>query len=272
MKYVFPSAAAALLVASSSAQVSSFCVAATNSTGSSAAIAATGSLDVASNSLTLDCTNLPDRTFGAFMVDTATGAPMTPAGSIGNLCLTGSSSLFLGASIQQASGGAVTFTPNLASLPLSSGGTAAMPGDTLHFQYWYRDVTSTGGATSNFTDGVSVEFAPSFASGIFPLFDDSSAATGSRCTACHSGSSPSGALDLSGTSASAVYSRLVNVSVMGSNCSSGGSLRVSPGDPDSSLLWQLASGSVTCGSTMTFANTSDVDRLRAWIAAGAPNN
>lgn len=271
MQIILKASLALLLAASSSAQVSSFCVATPNSTGSSAVLSATGSLDVASNSLTLDCSSLPDRTFGAFMVDTATGSPSMPAGSVGTLCLSGSSSLFLGADIQQASGGTVSFSPNLANLPLTPGGSAALPGDILHFQFWYRDVSLAGGATSNFTGGVTVEFAPSFASGIFPLFSDSSAATGSACSSCHSGPGPSGSLDLSGSIASDVRSLLVGVPVAG-GCSPGAPLRVSAGNPGNSRLLQLVDGSISCGSTMTFANTSDVDRLRAWIAAGAPNN
>lgn len=272
MQLIFKASLSLLLVASSSAQVSSFCAAMPNSTGAAAVLSASGSLDVASNTLTLDCANLPDRTFGAFMVGTAHGSPSTPANSVGNLCLTGSPNLFLGANIQQASGGAVSFSPNLASLPLTPAGSAALPGDTLHFQYWYRDISPAGGATSNFTSGVTVDFAPSFATGIFPLFSDSSAANGSRCSSCHSGTMASGFLDLSGSSASAIWSRLVDVPVAGLNCSAGASLRVSAGDPSNSKLLQLVEGTVSCGSTMTFANSSDVDRLRAWIAAGAPNN
>jgi hypothetical protein len=31
-------------------------------------------------------------------------------------------------------------------------------GDTWNFQAWYRDSDGMGGATSNFTDGLSIDF------------------------------------------------------------------------------------------------------------------
>ena len=52
--------------------------------------------------------------------------------------------------------GSVSFTPEWnAPLP---GGLVVQPGDTLHFQYWYRDYPAGGG--TNFSQPLSVTFCP----------------------------------------------------------------------------------------------------------------
>jgi hypothetical protein len=46
---------------------------------------------------------------------------------------------------------------DLGDLPTPTGGVVALPGETWHFQAWYRDRTSVA-ATTKFTPRVSVAF------------------------------------------------------------------------------------------------------------------
>ena len=103
------------------------------------------------------------------------------------------------------------------------------------------------------------------------------------CTACHSGAqaTSSGGLDLSGDA----FSALVNVTAQNSQAQSGsrpaGLLRVKPGDPDNSLLYQkLLIGptpSPEFGDGMPLNSPGSVcqetrEAVRLWIASGAPRN
>jgi hypothetical protein len=58
--------------------------------------------------------------------------------------------------------GAVSFSPALTSIPIAMGGGsanfAAMSGDTVNWQYWYRDTDGMGMPTSNFSDAVGIGF------------------------------------------------------------------------------------------------------------------
>jgi len=104
-----------------------------------------------STTMRLRANDLPGGEFGYFLVADSAGF-VQPPGAAGNLCLSGKVGRF--ASQLQNSGGAGTFwidfhTSNLPTSPPSS----IQPGETWHFQAWFRD-----GATSNFTDGRSVSF------------------------------------------------------------------------------------------------------------------
>ncbi|MFT7676072.1 MAG: choice-of-anchor B domain-containing protein [Planctomycetota bacterium] len=114
---------------------------------------ATGSAVVANNNLTVRAYQLPVNQFGIFITSmTQANIPMA-GGSIGTLCVGGNIGRF-GAQ-QITSPGEMSLTLNLGNLPLNPN-QAAMPGDTFHFQAWYRDLNPTAG--SNFTDGISILF------------------------------------------------------------------------------------------------------------------
>ena len=92
------------------------------------------------------------------------------------------------------------------------------------------------------------------------------------CADCHSGISPAAQLSLE---ASRSYSELVNVPAVAS-CR--GEPRVTPGDPDHSVLLQKMSGA-DCGQRMPPTNptyydhaTDELALVRTWIENGAPNN
>lgn len=245
-------------------QTSSFCAPTPNSTGAAAVIATTGSLDVSQNSFGLACSGLPTDALGVFLVSGQSAAASTPPGSSGNLCLGPSPGVFSGSILDSGSSGAVGMGVDLTSLPLA-GGTAVGPGDTFFFQYWFRDRT-TAGTTNNFSDGVEVTFDPppvSFATDIYAgIFT-------TQCFGCHGNS---GQLALNGGAASA-YANLVLQSSQG-NGAACAPLRVDPGNAGGSLLVQVLER--TCSSVGTnmgpTGGQAQIDVIRAWIDAGAPNN
>lgn len=107
-----------------------------------------------------------------------------------------------------------------------------------------------------------------------------------QCVSCHSGATPTGGLDLSGT-ATQVRANLVNVTPQNSTAAAKGQKLVKPGQPyQSFLLRKLSNGYIhewdggnldaTEGSPMPFYNTPlenrDIEIVRQWILAGAPQN
>ena len=103
------------------------------------------------------------------------------------------------------------------------------------------------------------------------------------CTACHNGAEAtfSGGLDFSGDALTA----LVNVTAQNSQAQAGARpadlLRVKPGDPDNSLLYQKlligATPSPQYGFGMPLGDPGSVcqqarDAIRQWILAGAPRD
>jgi hypothetical protein len=103
-----------------------------------------------------------------------------------------------------------------------------------------------------------------------------------NCTACHAGAAAqsSGGLDLSGDP----YDVLVNVTAQNIQAESAsrpaGLLRVKPGDPNNSLLYQkliIGPTSPQFGEGMPLGLPGTVcqqtvDVVRSWIAAGAPHD
>ena len=88
---------------------------------------------------------------------------------------------------------------------------------------------------------------------------------------CHAGPGPTAFLDLS--QRSRAYDQLVEVPAMGPACAEM-ALRVVPGEPDASLLFEKVSrDDPVCGERMPFRRTPlstvEIERIRDWIAAGA---
>ncbi len=131
-----------------------------NSTGASATISATGSTTLGLNRFGLKATNMPSSSFGYFLVGAVQGLQPNVPGSIGTLCLGQSIGRFNGPGQIQWSGASGRFelAVDLTSLPQPTGAVSVVPGETWNFQAWYRDVAPGGGATSNFTNGLSYTF------------------------------------------------------------------------------------------------------------------
>ncbi|MEZ6015919.1 MAG: hypothetical protein R3F49_12445 [Planctomycetota bacterium] len=261
--------ASALVGGRATAQVgAAYCAANVNSTGSTSLISGSGSADVAANNLVVACAGLPLSSFGFFIVSRDQAFVANPGGSAGNLCLGGSIGRYSLSILNSGATGAVSLPIDLSNVPHPTAPFAALPGDTLNFQYWHRDSTPGGGATSNFSQGLEVQLAsvvvtPSFSSAVYPLFTTLNNFNLS-CTSCHGGTC---GLDLS--SPAAAYSAIVGVAA---NCCSGATY-VIPGDAPGSLLYQKLTNP-SCGALMPFVGDfpGDVNVIRDWIAGGAPNN
>jgi len=126
-----------------------------NSSGTGARIVAQGSNMVAQNDLTLVAYNLPTAKFGYFLVSATQGFTPFPGGSQGTLCLGGQIGRYANQVQSSGSGGTFSLAIDLGALPVKPP-HAVQPGETWNFQVWCRDLNP--GATSNFTDAVSVLF------------------------------------------------------------------------------------------------------------------
>ncbi|MCP3919374.1 MAG: hypothetical protein GY711_27875 [bacterium] len=129
-----------------------YCVATNNSTGVPARVEAFGTPVVAFNNVHLRALDLPTNEFGYFLASAMPGFVPLFGGSAGNLCLALPIVRFNqppgGAILNSGAAGSFAFRPDLTLLPP---GVVFAPGETWHFQAWFRD-----GATSNTTDGIAV--------------------------------------------------------------------------------------------------------------------
>lgn len=123
-----------------------------NSSGGPAAVSGWGQPEAAFNDLSLTATGLPSGETGYFLVADTAGFKSLPGGSQGNLCLGGKVGRFVGQVSSTGAGGDFSIDVDLGALPVL-GGTAVQPGEWWYFQAWFTD-----GATSNFTDGLVVQF------------------------------------------------------------------------------------------------------------------
>ncbi len=135
---------------------SQYCVAAVNSTGTSAWMAARGNTWQPSSIVNLEASDLPPFAFGHFICSTTSGFVVTPGGSQGNLCLQGSVGRFNrpGEIMNSGAAGFIEIDADMTDLPSPSGAVAALPGETWYFQCWVRDI----GSNSNFTNAIGVTF------------------------------------------------------------------------------------------------------------------
>jgi formylglycine-generating enzyme required for sulfatase activity len=143
-----------------SAQIgTSYCSPVPNSTGSPATISGSGSASVSTNNLRLTSSSLPLNAFAYFLCSRNQGFLSNPAGSAGNLCLSSPLGPLVGGVISSSGAtGVVNVTADLNAMPQPGGAVVVLPGETWNFQCWYRDAVVGGGATSNFSPGLHVQF------------------------------------------------------------------------------------------------------------------
>lgn len=135
----------------------SACASTVNSTGLSATSAALGSAEVAAGFLVLVASDTPPGQFGYFLVSPTSGFEPNFGGGLGNLCLGGVptrlNGMPNGAILVSNAAGDVSLVLDLQNdVP---GGV--VPGDSVHFQYWFRDLAG-GQSTSNTSSDVVVSF------------------------------------------------------------------------------------------------------------------
>jgi hypothetical protein len=105
--------------------------------------------------------------------------------------------------------------------------------------------------------------------------------TDHNCVICHSGapSASNGSFQFVPTNAAMAYAQLVGkVSAGGAGSKCGGKTYVAAGAPDTSLLLEKVGAAPSCGAPMPLGSSfkplsaAELDTIRGWIAAGAPNN
>jgi polyvinyl alcohol dehydrogenase (cytochrome) len=104
------------------------------------------------------------------------------------------------------------------------------------------------------------------------VYDRTFVGQGCNSTLCHGG----GAGELSLATKDEAYQALVGVQAAGVACAASEVLRVDPGTPDTSLLFRKVSERpAPCGDPMPISAAlpaDDIERIRTWIARGAPND
>ncbi len=128
----------------------SHCTLAPNSAGPGALIGALGSSSIGANNLTLTCDQLPSTQPGLFFYGHL--ASELPFGD-GLRCV-GGSILRLMPPLGSGTGGSVSLALDLTSAPLVG---SVVAGETLHFQFWYRD-PAAGGTGFNMSDALAIKF------------------------------------------------------------------------------------------------------------------
>ena len=111
------------------------------------------------NDVTLTMTSAPDGQFAYYIGAMSSAFIPFAGGSQGNLCVGGSIGRYVGAGQIQNSGsaGAVSLAIDLTQHPTPTGLVMVQPGQTWSFTAWFRD-TAGGVATSNFADGLEIQF------------------------------------------------------------------------------------------------------------------
>jgi polyvinyl alcohol dehydrogenase (cytochrome) len=104
------------------------------------------------------------------------------------------------------------------------------------------------------------------------IYSDVFVASGCTAGFCHGGT----AGNLAMSTQAQAYANLVGVSAAGPSCGASGWHRVKPFEPNASLLInKIANATPVCGTSMPpnqLLPAAQVERVRAWIAAGAQND
>lgn len=138
------------------------CANGTNSLSEQAELFVSGSAVVADNDLRLSVGQLPAQSFGFFLNSRGAGN-VFPPGSQGFVCINfGGVGRFNRPGEILFSGpspfGSVHLDVDLTDVPRPFNIAAIQPGERWAFQYWYRDLTSGGAPTSNFSTAQMVWF------------------------------------------------------------------------------------------------------------------
>jgi hypothetical protein len=136
-----------------------YCASTDNSTGAAATMELDGSGDATRNDLVLRCRSLPIGSPGCFLVGRDRAALPPPAGGVGTLCLGGPTWIDAAHVLRADVHGEVASPFDLLALPATHWPMGVRNGDTLRFQYWYRDHDPAGAATSRFSDARALTFS-----------------------------------------------------------------------------------------------------------------
>lgn len=135
----------------------SYCSTNPNSSGQTAFLAALGSAVVADDFLRVQTQQTAVNQVGLFMMSMNQGFVPLFNGSQGNLCLSAPIVRLTNTPGSVSSTGALGLLNLRVGLTTLPSGLQILPGQTWHFQSWFRDSVS-GNSTSNTSDAVSVTF------------------------------------------------------------------------------------------------------------------
>jgi len=129
-----------------------------NSSGWAADLTHLGDRTLVSNDVVLRATGVPPGSFGYFLCSRAFQAPVALPGSQGVLCLGAPVGRFnRPGEVRVANSSAtIELAIDLTDLPQPTGSASALPGESWHFQLWYRDANPT--STSNLSSGLRLTF------------------------------------------------------------------------------------------------------------------
>jgi hypothetical protein len=136
-------------------EITNYCLAANNSSGTPARIGALGSTSLGAADLVLTVAHAPAFQFGLFFYGAQPGLVFYGEGA---LCVQGPVFRLYPVVLSGATGEA-SLALDLSPYPLGSGPGAVGAFETWHFQYWFRDPTY-GPSGFNFSDGIQVTFCP----------------------------------------------------------------------------------------------------------------
>ncbi|MEM8713270.1 MAG: VCBS repeat-containing protein, partial [Planctomycetota bacterium] len=139
----------------------SFCgPAVPNSTGLPGEMSAIGSRVASRNALDLVASQLPPGATAFFLGSLTPGFVANPGGSSGNLCLGGDVGRLSQPGLVGPAGpdGVFRRRVDLTLMPQPQGPVTVLAQSTWYFQAWHRDALPGLPPTSNFTDGVEIEF------------------------------------------------------------------------------------------------------------------
>jgi len=137
--------------------VENYCGTSPNSAGPGATMASSGSTSISANTFTIEANDAISGQFGVFFYGFATSA--TPYGD-GTLCINPGGGLFRLNPPVQVSGGSASRLVDFTSPPANQGAGAITSGDSVKFQFWFRDPNGPGGSGFNFSDGLNAVFTP----------------------------------------------------------------------------------------------------------------
>ena len=128
-----------------------------NSTGQASTLDATGSIRRSDNNAIITASNLPVSVLGFFVTSRTTAFVANPGGSSGNLLIGSDVGRFSNLITATNMSGRASLRLDLNAIPQPNGEVSVQPGEDWNFQFWHRD-SSPGGATSNFSRGLTVTF------------------------------------------------------------------------------------------------------------------
>ncbi len=232
--------------------------------------AALGAAGGGDDAAAIDAT-VADAAVDAVTIDALIDAPPNLPPSV--TAITGPAALLAGdggtfaATATDPEGDSLTYAWTAAGTP----GPGTFAASTAASTGWYSGAVGAAGTatlTLSVSDGVNPPVTQTFAVAVtVPHLTDVQPIFTATCTACHGNQA---GLHLEDGMA---YASLVNVTASNAACNT--LARVTPGDPDSSVLYRKITGT-TCGTRMPASNPLYFDdnpglviRVRSWILGGA---